>query len=320
VAGDPVAKIAAELYNLIEPSTEQWASVMTLQSTFANSALQNETVQSIPPILVSVWNNYLTSDEQYIFFFKLMTRRQQARLWNGLVFPFNYFLNTDSARCRLNDMIKAVNFRTKKSIQDGQGDGRSIYTASVMRDLWRQMTGKPVNDFWDKLKLKDPFEKDGPRENELAEDQARQVCAFVEVISQTCKDLQNVLRGQKFTEQQLYTKYCAMLTEQKALGGKERLPLWLLMNPSHQVELIPCLNIDAEIGMLVSMIASPSIEHAEDCLNKHVFHKYSALVRVQAQGRSLVLTTKRMEDMDAGDASLLQYAMFLKERYLHLET
>lgn len=189
VASDPVAKIAGELYDLTETNTEQWASVITLQSAFANSALQSETVQSIPPFLVSVWNNYLTSDEQFIFFFKLMTRRQQARLWNGLVFPFNYFLNTDSARCRLNDMIKAVNFRTKKSIQDGQGDGRSIYTASVMRDLWRQMTGKPSSDFWDKLKLKDPNEKNGPREDELAEDQARQVCAFVEVISQTCKDL-----------------------------------------------------------------------------------------------------------------------------------
>lgn len=76
-----------------------------------------------------------------------------------------------------------------------------------------------------------------------------------------------MLRGQEFTEQQLYSKYCAMLTEQKALGGKERLPLWLLMKPTQQVELIPCLNIDAEISMLVSMIASPSMEHAEDCLN-----------------------------------------------------
>ncbi len=62
------------------------------------------------------------------------------------------------------------------------------------------------------------------------------------------------------------------------------------------------------------------MQHAEDCVNKHVFNKYSALVRVQAQSRSLALTTKRMVDMEAGDESLLQYSLFLKERYLNLET
>ena len=42
-----------------------------------------------------------------------------------------------------------------------------------MRDLWRKMTGFSVEDFWDKIKLKEPptvQEAEGPREDELAID------------------------------------------------------------------------------------------------------------------------------------------------------
>jgi hypothetical protein len=60
-------------------------------SSFMTSLWRDEKMQSISESMVYLWNNYLTYEEQYHFWFNLMTTRDRARLWNGLVLPVQYF-------------------------------------------------------------------------------------------------------------------------------------------------------------------------------------------------------------------------------------
>lgn len=150
LGSDHICEVAGSINKFTQKHTQEWAKKRNIiqLNDLTRSSWRSEQCQSISPQMIYLWNNYLSFEEQYSFFFEFMSSRERVRLWNSLVFPVTYFhkiaktVKLDSRdneifkRDDLDEMCQKIQGRMKSRILASKGNGREIYTASVMRDLW----------------------------------------------------------------------------------------------------------------------------------------------------------------------------------------